>query len=329
MVPDVLQELLRSQDGVVSRGQVLALGLGPHDLRRLVRNRHLTPMFPGIFVGHTGEPSWLQRAWAAVLAVGGGALCGESALRAAGGPGRRGHPDGGLIHVAVDRMRSVTAPAGVVVHRRAGLAERVLWNANPPRMRVEEALLDVAAAARSDFAAVAPLADAVQARLTTAERLLETLAARERIARRPLLASALTDIAEGTCSVLEREYLVRVERPHGLPRPWRQARGAVERPTIRDLDYPRYGLVIELDGRLFHDTARARDADLARDLEAAVAERRLTVRLGWGQVVDRPCLTARHVGALLRRQGWAGELRSCPLCGGSESPGDPNPPRKR
>jgi hypothetical protein len=230
--------------------------------------------------------------------------------------------------VAVDRMRSVAAPTGVVVHRHVGLADRVLWNASPPRMRVDEALLDVAAATHSDFAAVARLADAVQTRITTAERLLDTLASRERIARRPLLASALVDIAEGTCSVLEREYVVRVERAHGLPRPRRQVRGQVERPTIRDIDYARYGLVIELDGRLFHDTARARDTDLERDLRAAVAEQRLTVRLGWGQVIDRPCGTARDVASLLRRRGWVGDVRPCHLCGGSEPPRDSDPPHK-
>jgi predicted methyltransferase len=49
----------------------------------------------------------------------------------------------------------------------------------------------------------------------------------------------------------------------------------------RDVVYAEFEQVVELDGRLFHDSADARDADLDRDLDAAV-ERLGTVRLGWG-----------------------------------------------
>lgn len=314
MPTDPLAELLRRQAGVAARPQLLATGLADHDLRRLVRQRRLVPVHPGVYVEHTGPLTWLQRAWAAVLAVD-GALCGESALRAADGPGRRGHDDAAPIRVAVDRARNVVAPDDVVVHHVAGLADRVLQNASPPRVRVEDALLDVAARSRTDLRAIALLADAVQSRLTTADRLAATLSARRRIGRRALLAGALADIADGTCSVLEWEYLRRVERAHRLPRPRRQAPGAAARPTLRDIDYPEFGLVVELDGRLFHDSAASRAADLERDLDSAVAERRRTVRLGWGQVVDRPCATAGKVAALLAAGGWAGQLLPCPDCG--------------
>ena len=61
-------EILAAQHGVVSRAQALARGLAPHDLRRLVRRRELAVLHPGVYVDHTGEPTWLQQAWAAVLA---------------------------------------------------------------------------------------------------------------------------------------------------------------------------------------------------------------------------------------------------------------------
>jgi hypothetical protein len=64
------------------------------------------------------------------------------------------------------------------------LHERVHWNLGPPRVRFEEAVLDQAAAARTDLEAVAVLADAVQRRRTTADRLLEALDRRRRIGRR-------------------------------------------------------------------------------------------------------------------------------------------------
>ena len=90
-------------------------------------------------------------------------------------------------------------------------------------------------------------------------------------------------------------------------------RESLRGPTYRDVDYRRYGQLVELDGRLFHDNAVARDHDLDRDLDAALAGRH-TVRLGWGQVFDRPCLTAMRIGALLQARGWTGSPTSCPQC---------------
>ena len=70
---------------------------------------------------------------------------------------------------------------------------------------------------------------------------------------------------------------------------------------------------MELDGRLWHDSVEGRDADLDRDLDAAV-ERLATVRLGWGQVYGRPCETAVRIGHLLEARGWSGTVARCPDC---------------
>ncbi|TNM40497.1 hypothetical protein FHP29_10655 [Nocardioides albidus] len=39
-----------------------------------------------------------------------------------------------------------------------------------------------------------------------------------------------------------------------------------------------------------------------------------TVRLGYGQVLGRPCSTAAKIGRILQRQGWTGEVTVCPAC---------------
>ncbi|WP_246060635.1 hypothetical protein [Nocardioides dongxiaopingii] len=174
-------------------------------------------------------------------------------------------------------------------------------------------MLDVAADARDDLTAIAVLADAVQARLTTASRLRATLDERRRVHRRAFLAAVLDDVAAGTCSVLEHGYLDRVERPHGLPASTRQVADSRRGPLYRDVEYREQRLYVELDGRLFHDGVRARDRDLERDLDAAVTGR-ATVRLGWGQVFGRSCDTALRVGAVLRRRGWTGAPTPCPDC---------------
>ncbi len=308
---EVLQDLLELQAGVISRKQALERGLTPNDLRRMIRCRDLTFVHPGVYVSHTGPLTWLQRAWAAVLALEPAALSHSSALRAADGPGRRGEDS--RIHVAVDRGRNVVAPAGVNLHRMSSFDDRVQWNCSPPRVRIEAALLDRAAEAANDFAAIEVLADGVQSRRTTAARVSGALSGRARIARRDFLEGVLADLAKGTCSVLEHGYLTRVERPHRLAVARRQVRASARGPVYRDVEYRAQGLVVELDGRLFHDSASARDSDLDRDLDAAV-DRLFTVRIGWGQVFDRPCATAHRIGKLLQARGWPGVVSLCPSC---------------
>jgi hypothetical protein len=305
---DPIAELQASQAGVITRTQVLALGGTPSDIARHLRRREWVRLLPGVFLDHTGEPTWLQRAWAGVLFHEPAALAGRSAIRAAVGPGWRRHDDGDPIEIAVPQDRHVRARPGFVIVRPSQFAERVQWNASPPRLRLEQAGLDIALAAPSEFALVGLMADLCQTRRTTAGRLLEALDARPRVPQRAFLRGVLGDIAAGTCSVLERGYLERVERAHGLPRGARQVATGAPPSGFRDVDYG--GLVVELDGRLFHDSAEQRDRDLDRDLAAAVNGER-TVRLGWGQVFDRPCATAAHLSAVLRAGGWTGAPRPC------------------
>jgi hypothetical protein len=315
-----LEALLVDQAGVISRRQVIGLGLTSTDINRNLRRRHWALVPPGVYVDHTGPLTWHQRARAGVLFSWPAALSHDSAVRAGDGPGCRAR-DESTIHVAVDRHRSLVAPPGVRRHRMSGFGQRVRWNLGPPRIHYEDALLDIAADSGSDLDALGGLADACGSRRTTAWRLLASLGDRRRLARRGWLDSVLRDIAEGTCSVLEHGYLTRVERPHGLPRGRRQ-RPAVSarRDIFRDVDYEAYGLIVELDGRAFHESVADRDRDLDRDLDAAV-ERLETVRIGYGQVFARASATADRVGRILRRRGWPGSPTRCRLCGGSLQPG--------
>lgn len=304
----VVVGILADQCGVIARRQVLSAGLTRHDIARLLRRRIWKVVHPGVYADHTGPLTWHQRAWAAVLFSWPATLSHESAMRAAEGPGRRDREED-VIHVAVEGDRHLVTPEGVRLHRSVGFAERSLWNTAPPRVRYEEAALDVAAEAPTDFAALGVLAEACQWRRTTAGRMLDSLARRTRIRRRTWLASVLADVAQGACSVLEHGYLNRVERTHGLPRADRQRRvGATLGVTYRDAEYD--DLVLELDGRMFHDSTSQRDLDMDRDLDAAV-DRRVTIRLSYGQVFARPCRTAARIGVLLQQRGWTGQPRPC------------------
>ncbi len=153
------------------------------------------------------------------------------------------------------------------------------------------------------------LARAVQQRRTTAGRLADALALRPKVTDRAWLAGILADIAAGTCSVLEQGYLDLVERAHGLPAGERQVRATASCGVVyRDVEYG--DRLLELDGRLFHDSAEQRDRDFERDLDAAL-EGKGTVRLGWGQVFARSCRTAGKIARLLTDQGWEGQPGRC------------------
>ncbi len=296
-----VDDLLRQQDGVISRRQALDAGLQEHEIRRLLRRNEWARVHAGVYVDHTGPLTWSQRAWAAVLYAAPAALCFDSALGADALP----------IHVAVAQQRAILAePTGVRIHHLVNLQERVLWNVGPPRMRYDEAALDVACRAASELDAIAVLANACQSRRTTAHRLLQVLDSRARVRRRRWLRAVLVDIADGTCSVLEHGYLVRVERPHGLPRATRQKRSASSVGVCyRDVEYGEQ-LIVELDGRVHHDSTTRRDADFERDLDAAV-DGRSTVRLSYGQVFGRPCQTASKIALVLQRHGIAVAGRPC------------------
>lgn len=319
---DEVLALLEHQDGVVARRQVLALGWTQTQLAHALRRREWVPVHPGVYVNHTGPLTWQQRAWAAVLVCWPAALGGWSAVRAHEGPGRRQHDESAPIEVVVRHGRHPAPLPGVRVRSSRRFEESVQLGLSPPRQRYDDAIVELADRCRDELRAVAVLADACGGRRTTAARLLERMAAMTRLARRGLLEAVLADVDAGTCSVLEHAYLVRVERAHGLPPGRRQvpAARANGRMVFQDVVHggqaaggQRWQQVVELDGRLFHDSAAARDRDLERDLDTAL-DGADTVRLGYGQVLGRPCATAVKLGLLFQRRGWGGAPTGCPDC---------------
>lgn len=304
---DDLRVLVRAQDGVVSRPQLLSAGLRDHDIARMLRRRELAPVHLGVCVTHTGPLTWQQRAWAAVLAHHPAWLTRESALP--------DPPQDGVIHVAVAPGRKVRPVPGVVAHRTARVHHRVAPMSTLPRLRLEEAVVEVAAAARDPYDAFAAFARLCHTRRSHPQAIAEALRRRRGVPAGSLLLEMLADLAEGACSVLEREYLVRVERAHGLPAPARQLRVRTAGGVVyRDADHLAYGVVVELDGRLFHDSPHRRAEDLDRDLDTVAEAGGVTLRIGWRQVTRDACRTAHRIGRVLQRHGWEGTVGRCPGC---------------
>ena len=308
---DAVADLLATQDGVVSRRQLLDAELTQAHLDTLLRRRELVVAHPGVYLTHTGTPTWSQRSWAAILYAGRSALHLESALHQ---PGKDAPPKG-PIHVAVDWSRRVAPRTGIRIHRVRGLADHVQWNLSPPRVRLEVAAVEVAHRAADDLGAISALASLVGSRRTVAARLQLEIERRGRLRRRTLLTGLLDDLDRGTHSVLEHGYLVRVLRPHGLPEPSSQ-----QVPVrvgsgnqYRDVAHAEVDLHVELDGQL-HDESPARDDDADRDLDD-LARGLVTPRLRYRQVFATPCRTAARLAVLFRGRGWDGTPRSCGVPG--------------
>lgn len=307
--PDLTDLLRWMQDGVVSRQQLLALGATDNDIRRMVRRKELTRAHPGVFVNHTGQLNRQQREWVAVLAAWPAALARESALPIA---------QNGVIHIAVDQRRDVQVPDRVVIHRTKHLDQRADLSRRPPCVHLEHALIDVMAARLAGDnvpAAFRVLTEVAHTRRTNPERLLSTLDARHRVPHRTTIRALLIDLRDGACSVLERGYLHRVERAHGLPRGSRQHTSrATGNRTDKDVRYDDYGVIVELDGRAFHDNPLARDDDARRDLAELATADAVTARVTYGLVFRDTCRTAAWVARVLHRHGWRGPFRRCAAC---------------
>jgi hypothetical protein len=308
-----VQDVLRAQDGVISRRQVLEAGKGDSYIKRRLARREWARVHPGVYVNHTGPPTWAQLAWAAVLFYWPAALAGPSALHAARVRGYEPKDDG-AIHVIVDRTRTVRRRVGIAVFQVARAPTQYNEKLSPPRQSVEHALLQVAARKKKLEASIAVLADAVQDGRTTAERLMRALDDRPKLRHRAILGDVLADVDEGVRSVLEHRYLRLVERAHGLPRGERQQRLVLAgKPGYPDVEYKEQRVLVHLDGRVGHSDSLDRWADFDRDI-AALVDTSLGIRAGWAQVLDH-CRLAGALEKILQQRGWLGAIRACgPKC---------------
>ena len=310
-LPDAAQELAEYQSGVITTSQAARLGVSRDVIRARVDRGAWQRIHLGVYATFSGEPSRPARLWAAVLRGGPGAMLSYQTAAEVHGFVRRQAPQ---IHLTVPAGRRLDHVPGLVIHRsaRADAARHPVLL--PPRTRVEETALDLAAAALCFDDALGWVSAACAGRLTTPARIQAAMAERAKMPYRAGLAAALADVSAGANTVLEHRYLRDVERPHGLPLARRQVRvRRGGRSEYRDLVYGAYRVVVETDGRTAH-LVTAAWPDAHRDNSAA-ADGYATLRYSWSDVNGRPCYVARQVAAALAQRGWPGPLRRCgPAC---------------
>ena len=306
-LPVAVAQLAEAQAGVVSLEQIHLLGVSDGLRQRLLREGWWRSVARGVYHTARSRPTWNGLAWAGLLI---------------GGDGARLGPQGsGFLHNLIDE-----SPQPVDVLVPAGRSARVggEWHfsrerpgarsarsvGTPPHLTVEDTVLDLSATT-SEAELVALVAKAVQRRRTTSRRLLEALDERSRYKHRRLLADILGDVTAGVESPLEMKFLHHVERPHGLPRGNRQ-RSRCGLPYVSDVGYDKCRVLVELDGRTGHEGI-GRFRDMNRDNQFALIDW-LTLRYGWYDVMNRPCLVAFQIAAVLVVRGWNGMPTRCFRC---------------
>lgn len=310
-LPDPLRDLAALQRGILTRRQALSAGLTFEMIRAHLERGRWQRLHAGVYAIFTGPPDRQATLWAAVLRVGSGAALSH---QTAAELDRLTDRASALIHLTVPSARKIAPVNGLVIHARKDALRATHPTRLPPRLRIEETVLDLADGSASGGDAVAWVTTALGRRLTTTEILAAALARRPRARWRLELDRALSPDMTGVHSLLEYTYVRDVEAPHGLPKGRRQA--AAGRPgqrRYRDVLYDGYGLIVELDGKSAHPD-ESRWTDALRDNSAA-ATGLMTLRYGYWDVRSTPCLVARQVAAVLRTRGWPGQPRPCsPAC---------------
>lgn len=275
----VIAELAGRQHGVVSRRQLLALGVGRRAIQRRIGGGRLHRVRPGVYA--VGHRVLSQRGWwlAAVLAAGPGAVLSHRSAAALWGirPTTR-------TRIEVTSSRKLRQRKDLLPHCAVLPPDEMTTHQSIPVTTAPRTLLDLAAVIPPNQLDRA-LNEAEIRRLPGPQAMLERHEGRRGTAA---LRTLLLNARRSHRSPTEAEFLDFIRTNH-IPEPetntiiegyecdavWRDAR-----------------LIVELDGYSTHGTRRAFARDRARD-------RRLTAR-GWRTMrVTSPDLAAELAAELL------------------------------
>jgi very-short-patch-repair endonuclease len=273
------------QHGVVTRRQLLALGMPSGTIRGRLRAGRLHRLWPGVYAVGRPDVGRLGHLMAATLACGPGARLSH---RSAGELWRISEKAQGWVDVSVP-SNVLHHLDGIRLHRRVEFGTTRIVKGIPVSDPVS-VLVDLAAELPTDEVEDA-VNEADRLDLIRTHRLRPAL---DRELRRPGIGRLKRILDAQTFSraanALERRFLA-IVRDARLPAP------ATQRQLGRyrvDFFWPELGLVVETDSLRHHRTAAEQAVDLGRDQAHARAGLR-TVRFTHAQVFHRP----EHVAAVL------------------------------
>jgi very-short-patch-repair endonuclease len=279
--------LAERQHGVVSRAQLLELGVGGRAIDHRMELGRLRAVHRGVY--RIGLLSSDGRRMAAVLACGPGAVLSHHSAAALWGIRQSDR-------IEVTTRASHRGPKHISVHRSPLRNDERTTHRGIPTTTVPRTLLDLSAVVHPDVLRSA-LRQAEQLRLTDPLSLSDLV---ERYPRRPGLAAIRVLLKEASIgarvirSELEERFQAFLLRA-GLPLP--QTNRRIEGYEV-DCVWPEQRLIVELDGRAFHSPTHAFEEDRARDrrLEAAGWH---VIRVTWRQLHEEPELLEADLRQLL------------------------------
>jgi predicted transcriptional regulator of viral defense system len=258
---EAIAELAERQHGVVTRSQLVALGLGRGAIAERLRKKRLHHLHQGVYaVGHRGltRLGW----WvAAVLACGADAVLSHRCAAVLWGI-----LDGWPTTVDVTVPRRLGRRDGIRLHKAAIASDERTVHASIAVTTVARTLLDLAAVLQPHELNRA-LERAEALRLSDSTPLVALL---KRHRGRRGTAKLNAALKEGlrpavTKSELERRFLSFVEKA-GLPRPKTNVWLNVAGEWIEvDCVWLEQRVIVELDSRAYHQTTEAFERDRRRD----------------------------------------------------------------
>jgi very-short-patch-repair endonuclease len=287
-------DLVGRQHGVVTRLQLLELGVGSRSIEHRIAKGRLHPLWRGVYAVGRPEVDQKGRWLGAVLSCGPEALLSHHSAAALWG----------LAPVSRARTIDVVVPGGTLrrrpgiqVHRRVDLgSEHRREVAGIPVTDPTSTLVDLAGCA-PEWRVEQAINAADRLDLVDPEALRRTVAGHRprpgmACMRRLLGLEALTDTG------LERKFLA-IVRAANLPPPETQAPVSGYRV---DFYWPHLGLVVETDGWRYHRTAGEQATDRRRD-HAQMRSGLTTLRIAEDQIRYEPDQVRRTLTAVVARLG--------------------------
>lgn len=272
--------LAGDQHGVVTLSQLQVLGLSASAVRSRVEEGSLLRVHEGIYAVGRPLQTHVQRCMAAVLACGAEAVLSHRSAASLWGfqkDSRR------RIDVTAPNRRG-RSPAGIAAHRDGSLA---------PAECTEVHGVPCTTAARTllDFAAVAPawelrraVGEAEVLRVVDhaqVRKLIKRHPGRRGVARLRMVLDEIHPLTKRTRSEMERMFLRLCKRAR-LPEPEVNVWLRVEHGRLRpDFLWRDAGLIVEADGRQFHDTDSAFVRDRRREQRLQLAGWRVSHFTWW------------------------------------------------
>jgi very-short-patch-repair endonuclease len=282
-------DLAERQHGVVTRAQLLELGLNRGSITHRIDLARLRPVHRGVYtIGHrllTRDGHWM----AAVLACGHDAVLSYFAAAALWGIRESSRIE--ITTRTAHRLRRQ-----VIVHRATLRTDERTTHRGIPTTTVPRTLLDLSAVVRLHDLRSA-LRQAEQLRLTDPLSLHDLA---ERYPRRAGVRAIRELLSEASIGarVIRSELEERFQAfllNAGLPLPKTNQR--VEGFEV-DCVWPEQRLIVELDGHATHSPVHAFEADRARDRKLQAAGW-LVIRITWRQLQEEPQLVEADLRRLL------------------------------